>query len=46
MKSTALGGEDAYLRRSRTHTDILIEGVDVGLLWDEWGVVADAVVSP
>jgi hypothetical protein len=32
-------------RRSQPHTEILVEECELGLLWDEYGLVGDIVVS-
>lgn len=37
------GGE--YGRRSRAHTDMLVEEFELGVLWDQYGLVGDVVVS-
>jgi hypothetical protein len=34
-----------YVRRSRDHTEALVEGLELGILWDEYGLVGDIVVS-
>ncbi|KAH0838763.1 hypothetical protein J3R83DRAFT_7138 [Lanmaoa asiatica] len=37
--------DEGGLLRSRDHTDILVEELDVDDLWNEFGIVADIVVS-
>ena len=37
--------DEGGLLRSRDHTDILIEELDLGDLWNEFGIVANIVVS-
>ena len=32
-------------RRSREHTEILVEAFELGVLWDEYGLVGDVIVS-
>jgi hypothetical protein len=32
-------------RRSQAHTEILVEELELGTLWDEYGLVGDIVVS-
>jgi hypothetical protein len=32
-------------RRSRDHTDVLVETFELGVLWDEYGLVGDVIVS-
>ena len=32
-------------RRSREHTDMLVEAFELGVLWDEYGLVGDVIVS-
>ena len=34
-----------YGRRSREHTDMLVEEFELGVLWDQYGLVGDVVVS-
>jgi hypothetical protein len=34
-----------YVRRSRDHTEALVEGLELGILWDEYGLVGDIVVG-
>jgi hypothetical protein len=36
--------DDKYGRRSREHTDLLVEEFELGVLWDEYGLVGDIVV--
>jgi hypothetical protein len=36
---------DGYVSRSRDHTELLVEGLELGVLWDEYGLVGDIVVS-
>jgi hypothetical protein len=31
-------------RRSRSHTDLLVSELELGVLWDEYGLVGDIVV--
>jgi hypothetical protein len=31
-------------RRMREHTELLIDSMDPGVLWDEYGIVSDVVV--
>jgi len=31
-------------RRSREHTELLVEELELGVLWDEYGLVGDVVV--
>lgn len=33
------------VRRSHEHTDLLVEELELGVLWDEYGLVGDIVVS-
>ena len=33
------------VRRSQAHTELLVEGFELGVLWDEYGLVGDVVVS-
>lgn len=33
------------LYRCREHTNMLVEDIDLGILWDEYGIVGDLVVS-
>jgi hypothetical protein len=33
-----------YGRRSRDHTDMLVQELELGVLWDEYGLVGDVVV--
>lgn len=33
-----------YGRRSETHTRVLVEEFELGLLWDEYGLVGDIIV--
>jgi hypothetical protein len=35
---------DLYGRRSRDHTEILVEAFELGVLWDEYGLVGDVIV--
>ena len=32
-------------RRSREHTELLVNELELGVLWDEYGLVGDIVVS-
>jgi hypothetical protein len=32
-------------RRSREHTDLLVETLELGVLWNEFGIVGDVIVS-
>lgn len=32
-------------RRTRLHTELLIEGFDPDVLWDDWGIVSNVIVS-
>ena len=34
------------LYQCREHTDVLVESIDLGVLWDEYGIVGDLVVCP
>ena len=34
-----------HLRRSSTHTDMLGEEFELGVLWDEYGIVGDVIVN-
>lgn len=36
---------DKYGRRSRQHTEVLVEEFELGVLWDEYGLVGDVIVS-
>jgi hypothetical protein len=40
-----LDGKDDAIPRCREHTDILVEELELGILWDEYGLVGDIVVS-
>jgi hypothetical protein len=31
-------------RRSREHTELLVSGIELGVLWQEYGLVGDIVV--
>ena len=33
-----------HIRRSRAHTDMLGEEFELGVLWDEYGIVGDVIV--
>ncbi len=33
------------VRRCREHTEALVEALELGVLWDEYGLVGDVVVS-
>jgi hypothetical protein len=33
------------LYRCQEHTDLLVEDIDTGVLWDEYGIVSDLVVT-
>jgi hypothetical protein len=33
------------VRRSQAHTELLVEAFELGVLWDEYGLVGDIVVS-
>jgi hypothetical protein len=33
------------LYRCQDHTNLLVEDIDLGLLWDEYGIVGDLIVS-
>lgn len=33
------------LYRSKEHTNLLVEDIELGVLWDEYGIVGDLVVS-
>jgi hypothetical protein len=33
-----------YVRRSKAHTELLVEEFEFGMLWDEYGLVGDIVV--
>ena len=39
-----LDGSDAT-RRCQEHMDLLVEELELGILWDEYGLVGDIVVS-
>ena len=32
------------MRRSQAHTELLVEEFELGVLWDEYGLVGDVVV--
>jgi hypothetical protein len=32
-------------RRSREHTELLVTELELGILWDEYGLVGDIIVS-
>lgn len=32
------------MRRSQAHTELLVEEFELGMLWDEYGLVGDVVV--
>jgi hypothetical protein len=34
-----------HVRRSHAHTEVLVEAFELGILWDEYGLVGDVVVS-
>jgi hypothetical protein len=34
-----------HVRRSQAHTELLVEGFELSVLWDEYGLVGDVVVS-
>jgi hypothetical protein len=34
-----------HLRRSRAHTEMLGEEFELGVLWDEYGIVGDVIVN-
>jgi len=36
--------EGTHGRRSRDHTEMLVEEFELGILWDEYGLVGDVVV--
>ena len=36
---------DRHVRRSQPHTELLVEAFELGVLWDEYGLVGDVVVS-
>lgn len=36
--------EGTYGRRSRDHTEMLVEEFELGVLWDEYGLIGDVVV--
>jgi hypothetical protein len=36
---------DRHVRRSQAHTELLVEAFELGVLWDEYGLVGDIVVS-
>jgi hypothetical protein len=42
--ATDLDGFDA-VRRTRQYTEMLIQNLPFGNLWDDYGVVADIIVS-
>ena len=33
------------LYRCQDHTNLLVEDINLGLLWDEYGIVGDLIVS-
>jgi len=33
-----------YVQRSREHTELLVKELELGVLWDEYGLVGDLVV--
>ncbi len=33
-----------HVRRSRPHTELVVEEFELGILWDEYGLVGDIVV--
>ena len=33
-----------YVHRSQAHTELLVEEFELGMLWDEYGLVGDVVV--
>ena len=35
-----------YIHRSRQHTELLVKELELGVLWQEYGLVGDVVVSP
>ena len=35
---------DGYVSRRRDHTEALVEQLELGILWDEYGLVGDIVV--
>lgn len=37
-------GDGPSTWRSCEHTDLLVETLDLGVLWDEYGIVGDIVV--
>jgi hypothetical protein len=37
--------DDTYGCCSRGHTDVLVQGFELGVLWDEYGLVRDIVVG-
>ena len=36
---------DRHVRHSQAHTELLVEAFELGVLWDEYGLVGDIVVS-
>ena len=36
---------DGHGRHSQAHTELLVESFELGVLWDEYGLVEDIVVS-
>jgi hypothetical protein len=34
-----------HVRRSQAHTELVVEAFELGVLWDEYGLVGDVVVS-
>ena len=44
MPSKDLDG-GASTRRCREHSDVLVEELELGILWDEYGLVDDVVVN-
>lgn len=43
-RASDLDGDDP-LPRCRAHTNVLVEELELGMLWDEYGLVGDIVVS-
>jgi hypothetical protein len=33
-----------HVRRSQAHTELLVEEFELGMLWDEYGLVGDIIV--
>lgn len=44
-KNKDLDAEPNQPRRSKAHTEALVQGIELGKLWDDYGIVGDVVVS-